>query len=62
MLKIGFGFGCPSMLDGTGFAQTSGRIVTPEVVMRPFYPMLKPLDKDAELTSVKGQKESRQAR
>ncbi len=56
MLKIGLGFGGLAILGGAGFAQTTERVVTPEVGMGPFYPMLKPLDKDADLTSVKGQK------
>src|SRR5688500_14769457 len=56
ILKIGFGFGGLAILGGTGFAQTTDRTVTPEVGMGPFYPMLKPLDKDADMTSVKGQK------
>jgi len=56
MLKTGLGFGGLAILGGAGFAQTTERIVTPEVGMGPFYPMLKPLDKDADLTSVKGQK------
>ncbi len=56
MLKIGLGFGGLAILGGTGFAQTAERIATPEVAMGPFYPMLKPLDKDADLTSIKGRK------
>ncbi len=56
MLKIGLGFGGLAILGGDGFAQTTERVVTPEVGMGPFYPMLKPLDKDADLTQVKGQK------
>lgn len=55
MLKMGFGFGGLAVLGGSVFAQTPERMVTPEVGMGPFYPMLKPLDKDADLTSVKGQ-------
>ncbi len=56
MLTIGLGIGGAVILGGTGFAQTTERIVTPEVGMGPFYPMLKPLDKDADLTMVNGQK------
>ena len=56
ILKIGFGVGTVAVLGGTGFAQTAERIVTPEVGMGPFYPMSKPLDKDADMTSVRGQK------
>jgi protocatechuate 3,4-dioxygenase beta subunit len=53
---VGLGFGGLAMLGISVFAQTTERLVTPEVGMGPFYPMLKPLDKDADLTSVKGQK------
>lgn len=56
MLQMGLGFGGLAILGGSVFAQTAERFVTPEVGMGPFYPMLKPLDKDADLTSVKGQK------
>ncbi len=56
MLKVGLGFGGLAMLGSSVFAQTTERLVTPEVGMGPFYPMLKPLDKDADLTSIKGQK------
>ncbi len=56
MLQMGLGFAGLAFLGGAGFAQTTERVVTPEVMMGPFYPMMKPLDKDADLTSVKGQK------
>ena len=56
MLQMGIGFGGLAVLGGSAFAQTAERIITPEVGMGPFYLMLKPLDKDADLTSIKGQK------
>jgi protocatechuate 3,4-dioxygenase, beta subunit len=56
MLQMGIGFGGLAVLGGSALAQTAERIVTPEVLMGPFYPMLKPLDKDADLTRLNGQK------
>ena len=56
ILKMGFGFGGLTVLGGSALAQKVNRIVTPQVTMGPFYPMMKPLDKDADLTSVKGRK------
>lgn len=56
MLQWGMGFGGLAFLGGSVFAQTTERFVTPEVGMGPFYPMIKPLDKDADLTSIKGRK------
>jgi len=56
MLEMAIGFGGLAALGGSVFAQQTERFVTPEVGMGPFYPMLKPLDKDADLTQVKGQK------
>ena len=54
MLKMGIGLGGLAILGGVGFAQTTERMVTPEVMMGPFYPMLKSLDNDADLTAIKG--------
>lgn len=54
MLEMAVGFGGVAVLGGSVFAQTANRSVTPEVGMGPFYPILKPLDKDADLTSVGG--------
>lgn len=56
MLQMGLGFGGLIILGGSASAQTLERTPTPEVTMGPFYPVLKPLDKDADLTSVKGRK------
>ena len=54
MLKVGLGFGGLAMLGGSVFAQQIERLETPEVGMGPFYPILKPLDIDADLTAVAG--------
>ncbi len=56
ILEMAVGFGGLAMLGGSVFAQQAERFVTPEVGMGPFYPMLKPLDTDADLTSIKGRK------
>ncbi len=56
MLKMGLGFGGLAIFGGSVLAQTAERMETPELVLGPFYPMLKPLDQDADLTSVKGRK------
>ncbi len=56
VLKLGMGFGGLAILGSSALAQTVNRIVTPQVTMGPFYPMTKPLDKDADLTSIKGRK------
>ena len=39
---------------GSIFAQEAGRQITPSQGMGPFYPLLKPLDRDADLTVVRG--------
>ena len=54
MFEMAFGTGGLIACGNAGFAQTAQRIVTPEVQMGPFYPMLKPLDADADLTAVNG--------
>ncbi len=56
MMRMTLGFGSLAVLGGSVFAQTTQRMETPELVMGPFYPMLKPLDQDADLTSIKGRK------
>lgn len=56
ILQLGIGFSGLALLGGSVFAQTKELFTTPEVDMGPFYPMLKPLDKDADLTTVKGGK------
>lgn len=40
----------------TGSVLGQSRVLTPEVQMGPFYPMIKPLDKDADLTMLTGHK------
>lgn len=54
MLQAAFGAGSLALLGGSVLGQTTERMVTPEVGMGPFYPVLKPLDKDADLTAVGG--------
>jgi len=56
MMRMTLGLGSLAVLDGSFFAQTTLRMETPELVLGPFYPMLKPLDQDADLTSIKGRK------
>jgi len=43
-------------MGSSAIAQEAARFVTPEVMLGPFYPVLKPLDRDADLTMVKGHK------
>ena len=54
MLEIAIGFGGLTIFGGSIFAQQTERLVTPEVGMGPFYPILKPLERDADLTAVAG--------
>ena len=54
MLKMGLGFGGLAIFGGSVLAQTAERMETPELVLGPFYPMLKPLDTDADLTAIAG--------
>ena len=56
MLKSGIGFGGLAIVGGSVFAQEQERMTTPEVDLGPFYPVLKPLDRDANLTTIKGNK------
>ena len=43
-------------MGGLVFAQQQERMTTPEVHLVLFYPVLKPLDKDADLTTINGRK------
>ena len=54
MLGMVLGGGGLAVLGGSAFAQKTERGPTPEVGMGPFYPVLKPLDRDADLTAVGG--------
>ena len=56
MLKSTIGFGGLAIAGGSVFAQQQERMTTPEVDLGPFYPVLKPLDRDADLTKLKGSK------
>ena len=55
MLASAMGLG-GLVLGGNAVAQEAARLYTPEVALGPFYPMLKPLDVDADLTIIKGHK------
>jgi protocatechuate 3,4-dioxygenase, beta subunit len=54
MLEMAVGFGGLAAFGGSVFAQEAKRLSTPEIAMGPFYPVLKPLDKDADLTTIAG--------
>lgn len=43
------------VLSESVFGQDASRLFTPPLTMGPFYPQLKPLDQDADLTLIKGQ-------
>lgn len=54
MLQTAVGAGSLAIFGGSILGQTAERMVTPEVGMGPFYPVMKPLDKDADLTASNG--------
>jgi len=54
MLEMAIGMGGLVALTGSAFAQEAKRLLTPEVQMGPFYPLMKPLDTDADLTLMAG--------
>ncbi len=54
LLKLGMGLGGLTLFGGSIFAQQKELFTTPMVDMGPFYPALKPLDNDADLTASKG--------
>ena len=56
MLEMSLGIGGLTALGGSAFAQEAKRLITPEAIVGPFYPVLKPLDKDADLTLIAGKK------
>lgn len=56
MLEMSLGLGSLAALGNSVFAQQAGRLLTPRVDMGPFYPVLKPLDKDADLSRIAGSK------
>lgn len=55
MLVSAIGLG-GAAFGGNALGQQAGRLYTPELVLGPFYPMLRPLDVDADLTIIKGRK------
>jgi len=56
MLEMAVGVSGLAALTGSIFAQEAGRLLTPPVTMGPFYPLMKPLDIDADLTLLAGNK------
>jgi len=58
MLEMAIGFGGFALTGGVGsiFAQEIKRRLTPEQIMGPFYPLIRPLDQDANLTIIKGRR------
>jgi protocatechuate 3,4-dioxygenase beta subunit len=56
LLEMTLGIGGLTALGGSAFAQEAKRLLTPEAIVGPFYPILKPLDKDADLTRLAGNK------
>jgi hypothetical protein len=62
MLEMAVGFGGLAAFGGSVFAQEAKRLFTPEVAMGPFYPVLKPLNKDADLTTIAGKPDVPQAK
>lgn len=55
MLELAIAAGCLSVTRST-FAQDIARQLTPEQIMGPFYPIMRPLDHDMDLTVVKGKR------
>jgi protocatechuate 3,4-dioxygenase, beta subunit len=55
MLEMAISIGGVAVLGSSAIAQTK-RMITPEAIMGPFYPVLKPLDKNADLTMLDGHK------
>jgi len=56
MLEMAAAFGCLAITNPlrSVFAQEVKRQLTPEQVMGPFYPIIRPLDHDMDLTVIKG--------
>lgn len=56
MLEMAIGFGGFALSGTTGsvFAQEAERLITSPLPLGPFYPQMKPLDQDADLTTIKG--------
>ncbi|MGH9941694.1 MAG: protocatechuate 3,4-dioxygenase [Pyrinomonadaceae bacterium] len=62
MLELAFGLGGLAALSGPAFAQEAKRLLTPRVTRGPFYPLMKPLDTDADLTLLAGNKNRAEGR
>lgn len=55
-MAIGLGGFAFSGKAGSVFAQEANRLFTPPLTSGPFYPQIKPLDQDADLTVLAGKK------
>ncbi len=55
-MAIGLGGFALSGKTGSVFAQAANRLFTPPLTSGPFYPQIKPLDQDADLTVLAGKK------
>jgi protocatechuate 3,4-dioxygenase, beta subunit len=53
-MAIGFGGLAISGTNGTALAQEAKRLITWPLPLGPFYPLMKPLDQDADLTTIAG--------
>jgi protocatechuate 3,4-dioxygenase beta subunit len=58
-MAIGVGGVALTGLANLAFAQEARRVFTPPLTLGPFYPMVKPLDQDADLTAVLAGKRTR---
>ena len=59
MLEMAIGLGGFTLIGANNsiFAQEAKRLFTPPVTVGPFYPQVKPLDQDADLTLLTGKRE-----
>lgn len=53
---LAMGTGLTALSAANVFAQELDRTFTPSLILGPFYPQIKPLDQDADLTLIKGRK------
>ncbi len=61
-MAIGLGGFAFSGKTGSVFAQEANRLFTPPLTSGPFYPQIKPLDQDADLTVLAGKRGAPKAR
>ena len=64
MLEMAAALGCLAVTRSlhSVFAQEAKRQLTPEQIMGPFYPIIRPLDHDMDLTVIKGKRGRAQGR